>query len=89
MAAVVMFGSFEHHMFKQMGEPSPADLLIFGTHVVPDIYGYYRYVVVLVEYHVQSIGQRVFLKGDGYHLKKSLDDSGRLFNPSYGDPTLL
>jgi len=30
-------------MFKQMGEPSPADLLIFGTHVVPDIYGYYRY----------------------------------------------
>jgi len=45
--------------------------------------------VVFVEYHVQSIGQRVFLKGDGYHLKKSLDDSGRLFNPSYGDPTLL
>ena len=72
VAAVVVFGAFEHHMFEQVGEPGPSHLFVFGPHVVPNIYGYHGYVVVLVEYHVQAVGQCVFLEGDGYHLQKSL-----------------
>jgi hypothetical protein len=37
--------------------------------------------MVLVEYHIQSIGQGVFFKGDSYHLQKSLGYSGRFVQP--------
>ena len=62
VAAVVVFGPFEHHMFEQVSEPGPPHLLVFRTHVVPDIYGHYGDVMVLVEYHVQSVGQGMFFE---------------------------
>jgi len=52
-----------------MSEPGPPYLFIFGADVVPNIYGDYWDGVVFVEYHVQAVGQCVFIEGDGNHLE--------------------
>jgi hypothetical protein len=81
VTAVVVFGAFEHHMFKQVSKPGPPHLFVFRTHVIPDIYGDYGDGVVLVEYHVQAVGEGMFFEGDGYHWEKTSGGLGSVIYP--------
>ena len=71
MAAVVVLGSLEHDVLEQVGKAGAAHLLILGANVVPDVDSRDGNSVVLVEDHVQAVGQGYFIEGDGGHEKYS------------------
>jgi hypothetical protein len=45
-------------MLEEMCEAGAAGTFVLGTHVIPDVYGDNRDVVVLVHDDVESVGER-------------------------------
>jgi hypothetical protein len=54
--------ALKHHVFKQMGEAGFPRNLIFGTDMIPDIYGNDGYVMIFMQYNTQPVIKLVFLK---------------------------
>ena len=62
VVGVVVLGALEHHVLEQVGEPGAARPLVLRTHVVPDVDRHHGDGVVLVQDHVQAVGQGVVLE---------------------------
>ena len=58
--AVVMVGAaLEHQVFEQMREARAAAHLVPRADVIPDIDGHLRHAMVLVDQHVEAVGERL------------------------------
>ena len=55
--ALIVLGTIEHQVFKQVGEATAARRLILGTYVVPHVDGNNRCLAVGVHNDPQAIGQ--------------------------------
>ena len=53
----MIFRTVEHQVFKEMGKSGAAWILIFGSYMIPDIYGHNRRFVVLMDDNPQSVIQ--------------------------------
>ena len=50
-----VFAATEHQVFKEMGEPRFAGLLVFGANVIPDINGHDGSLVVLMHQERKTV----------------------------------
>ena len=62
--AVVVLRSLEHQVLEEMREPGLAGPLVLRADVIPEVHGDDGAVVVLVNQHVQSVGQRALAEGN-------------------------
>ena len=58
-----MLRSFEHQVLEQMREAGVARPLVLGADVIPDVDGDDRAGVILVDEHVEAVGERVLREG--------------------------
>jgi hypothetical protein len=59
-----VFGALEHEVLEQVGEPCVARPFILGSDVIPEVDGHDRTAVVLVQQHVETVGERVLGERD-------------------------
>ena len=70
--ARIMFGAFEHQVFKKVGKaPLPA-FFVLGTYVVPKVDRDHGQVRFPVNDHIESVRQRSFGKSNGWKLKAGM-----------------
>jgi hypothetical protein len=50
-----MRGTLKEHVLEQMSETGPADLLVGGSHVVPEVHGHDWGRVILGQRHQQPV----------------------------------
>ena len=63
VALVVMLGPFEHQVLEEMREAGAARPLVLGADVIPDVHGHDRHVMILVDDHVETVGERALGEG--------------------------
>ena len=59
VARIVMFGTFEHQVLEQMREAGSATALVLRPDVIPDVDGCDGARVIIVQQHVEAVGQSV------------------------------
>ena len=64
VAAIVVFRSFEHEVFEQVGETRAARPLVLGPDVIPDVDRDDRTVGVRVDQHVEPVVEPVAHEGN-------------------------
>ena len=64
-AARQVLAAGEHHVLEQVGEAGQAGHLVGRADVVPDVDGHQRQALVFDQDHLQAVGQRVLVEGDG------------------------
>ena len=64
-----MLGPFEHQMLEEMRKAGTSRPLVLGADVIPDVHRHDRHVMVLVDDHVETVGERALRVGkiDGGH----------------------
>jgi hypothetical protein len=55
-----MLGAFEHQVLEQVREAGAAGTLVLRPHVIPDVHGNNRDMVIFVDEHVEAVAERVF-----------------------------
>ena len=60
--ALHVLRALEHHVLEEMSEPRFAQLLVLGPDVIPEVDVNHRKLVILVEDHIESVGEREFLE---------------------------
>ena len=73
---VEMLAAVEHQVLEQMREAGPAGPLVLGAHVIPDVHGHDRRLVVLVHQQRQAVFQDEPLIGDRDRCRPSHADPG-------------
>ena len=77
VVVVEMFAAVEHQMLEQVGEPRPPRFFIFRAHMVPNVDGHDRRLVVLVHEQRQSVFQHepLIRDGDGRRRRRCPDSA--------------